>query len=148
MNYFSCNRYCFPWKTSCATGDFLSHKRIVLGVKVLVRGCQGGSPAVITFLAMWLPTGKVLAGTNSSSASFALSCRALPEWLFLFNMLLFLCVVVLVFLFVWLGFFFCLLLVCVSASPCCEGCKLMVLGHCLRKLNRLSRRTLGDDCNS
>lgn len=90
MYAFSSNRYCFPWKISHAISDFLSHKRIVLGVKVLVPGCQGGSPAVITFLTMWLRIGKVFIGSNSFSTSFALSCHAFWEWLFLFNVLLFL----------------------------------------------------------
>lgn len=89
---FSSNRYCFTKITSRAITDFLSHKRIALGVKVLVPGCQGGSPAVIAFLSTWLPTGNVLAGSSSFSTSFTLSCHALPEWLFLFDLLLFLCV--------------------------------------------------------
>lgn len=59
---------------------------------MLVPGCQGGSPAVIAFLSTWLPTGNVLTGSSSFSTSFTLSCHALPEWLFLFDLLLFLCV--------------------------------------------------------
>ena len=82
---------------------------------------------------MWLPTEKVLAGSPSFSTFFALSCHPLPGWLLLFNLLLFLCV------------FFCLLLVWVSVSLCCGGCRLLVC--CWRRLNRLGGRPLEDACN-
>lgn len=70
--------------------DFLSHG-IVLAVKELVPGCQGGRPAAITSLSIWLPTEKALAGSPSLPTSFAPSCHALPEQVFLFDVLLVLC---------------------------------------------------------
>lgn len=71
---------------------------------MFVPGCQGGKPAVITFLSTGLPTEKVLAGSPSFSTSFALSCHALLEQLFLFDLLLFLCF----FFFSYCWFCFCI----------------------------------------
>lgn len=69
---------CFTRKISCHINGFLSHKGIVLGVKVLVPGHQGGSPEIKTSLLTCFLLKRFLLGSPSLSPSSALSCRALP----------------------------------------------------------------------